>query len=205
MHDMIQAARVQASAAYNAARQHHNSPRGYIEYVWNEVQRRNRAATSDESKLAEARTAAAVMLALAGLDDATRQAIFAVEARRDAQGTFDDEEVAARAKVIAAHPVLGPFQAELEEADLKRAAEIEAGRQAAEEQAIAAAPSKLLIGLRSRGLELVLGEGGKTLAMRREHLEKAHQSELDEITRLNPGLIAVLRAEQEAARPVVIA
>jgi hypothetical protein len=63
----------------------------------------------------------------------------------------------------------------------------------------------LRIALRLAGIELALSADGKHITVPPAQMSKLTADELEEIKLRRLGLIALLKAEAEAARPVVVA
>lgn len=122
--------------------------------------------------------------------------------------TYPAEAAAAEAAAEAAwaaHPVLAEYRAERLGAEAARRASLEALVEAQRQQADRDAPGRLLAVLQSRGLRFSLSADGKHIVMPPADAAALAPDQVAAIKQRKADIIAVLAAEAEAARPVVVA
>jgi hypothetical protein len=184
-------------------------PRATMTRLWQHFTRRLEAA-----RRANAGTMA--QLAIVQECQAALQAIAQLEGRdlatlceRDtmiARTGYQPALAAAADAIIAAHPLLASAFAAIAEEDAERAALIEAGAARQRAEAEHRAPAEILTRLRASNIALGVDAAGNLTAPSGAILDSADR---EQIARFKPGLVALLKAEAEAAaeaaRPAVIA
>ena len=193
-----------AQRAYEAALAATVAPRLTINAVWHDFVARQRGTSDPDAKLAIAERATAVLSAFSALA-AQHRALLA-----EAEQTFTYPAEAAEARAAAevawsAHPVLAEYRAERLAAEAARAAHIQAMDEARKQQADREAPARLLAALKSRGLHFALSTDGKDITLPPAEAAMLAPDVAAAIKQHKAGIIAVLAAEAEAARPVVVA
>jgi hypothetical protein len=215
MHDVVIAQR-ETQAAYQALKggnfgmhpRGNGVPLGFIEQIWAECLLRMRAQSAEDhgGQIAAAREATKVLRAIGSLDIVHWNALGDGERRAQSgrAGHFPEEHVAFRA-AIASHPDLAAFYVKIDERAAQMAANHQETLRLQAEQRERDAPTVLLAALRLAGIDLALSADGKHLVLPPAQMAKLTREELDEIKLRRPALVALLKADAEAARPVVVA
>lgn len=193
-----------AQRAYEAALAATVAPRQTINAAWYDFVARQRATSDPDAKLAIAERATAVLSAFSVITPQHR----ALLAEAEQTFTYPAEAAAAQAaaKVAwSAHPVLAEYRAERLAAEAARSAYLQAMDEARRQQAERDAPARLLAALKSRGLRFALSADGKDITLPPAEAATLAPGDLAAIKQHKAGIIAVLAAEAEAARPVVVA
>jgi hypothetical protein len=183
-------------------------PRGFIETTWVECTRLINEASqqSDEAVIAAANEATAVLNAIGSLDIEHWNALGAQERRASAgHGGHIPEEAAAVRAAIASNSVLAAFYAKVDQREAQMVAEREETARLQAEQRERDAPAVLLAALRLAGVNLALSADGKHLVLPPAQMARLTLEEIEEIRLHRPALVTLLKADAEAARPVVVA
>lgn len=165
-----------------------------------------RAADADASaQLALIQQAQAALQAVAQLPPRDLAVLFDRDTMIERTGYRPDVAEAADA-IMAAHALLGPIFAAMAEADAVVSARVAAANARASRAAAEAWPGQLLAAMRERGIALDVDRLGNITAPRNAALT---DSDRETIAYLKPALVALIRAEAEAAaeaaKPVVLA
>jgi len=174
-----------------------------IANTWFALNERIRTASPD-AKLAIAEQLHAVMTGFAALAPHHR----AMLAEAERTFTFAAEGNAARAaaeEAWAAHPALAEYRAEQLAAQAAHGAEMVAVAEAQRAQAELDAPMTLLTVLRTRGLHFDLSVDRKHITLLPGEAAKLTPNEAEALKHCRAEILAILQAEAEAARPVVVA
>ena len=183
-------------------------PRGFIETYWAELVRRNQAAASQgfDAQMAAAKEAEAVMRAIGALEDKHWNALGAPDRRgQSGGGSWSPEEDAAIAAAIASSPVLAQFQGGLDAVAEKLAAERAETSRLTSEQWERDAPARTLKWLRDGGIFPSVTKTGDNLALAPDQAAQLTDSDRLLVKQHKVAIVALLKAETDAARPVVIA
>ena len=205
----VQQAAAAAGAMFKSLSGLEMMPKATLKRIWQHFDRHvammTRAQATTTEQLALVQQAQAAMQAVVQLPARDLRTLYEADTMIQRCGYQADLAEAAKA-IIAAHPLLGPLAAEIE-AEEKAADEC---RQATETHLRtmrdAAAPGEILADLRAQGIALDVDESGNLTAPRGAQIGPA---DLDRIARFKHALVALIRAEAEAAaeaaKPVVIA
>ena len=218
---MIDAQVVNAQNAANSARQMllgaaggsqnprgEGIPRSFIDMYWMECVRRNQVAASQgfEAQMAAAKEAEAVMNAIRALDEPHWNALGATERRaQSGRGGYFPEEAVAVAAAIASSLVLAKFQAGIDEVEEARAAERAETQRLTAEQWERDAPARTLKWLRDGGIFPSVTKSGDNIALAPDQATQLTDSDVLLVKKHKAAIVALLKSEADAARPVVIA
>lgn len=196
-----QTAQQAATAAWHAAQRLPNAPRGTIDAAWQVFVAQTRAAAPAEH-MAIAIEAEKLMRGFRELAPKHLDAL--TEFETQPQG-YQPHRVISADHAWNSHPILAAFHAAQQAAQTERDAQQADTAKLRAQQADRDAPRMFLMSLRSRGLDIGLTDDGKHVTLPPAQATTLLPSELETVKQHKAGLVAVLKAEAEAARPVVLA